>query len=113
MVSLEFPETEISMVSLEFPRIPPPRIPPLFAILFRIAAGKNWARIVYVVVFLTDVIVLPFMLADFWQSLLNSILLMPEAGLQAYALFLLFTQPARSWFLRKWQGNSDMTNKVK
>jgi len=82
-------------------------------LIFRIAAGNNWARIVYFVVFVTDVIVLSFMLADFWQSLLNSILLMTGAGLQAYAMFLLFTQPARSWFLRKWQGNSDMTNKEK
>jgi len=82
-------------------------------LIFKIAAGKNWARIVYFVVFVTDVIVLPFMLADFWQSLLINVLFMTEAGLQAYALFLLFTQPARSWFLRKWQGNSDMTNKEK
>ena len=80
-------------------------------LIFRIATGKNWARIVYSVLFVTDVIMLSFMLVTLWQFLLINILLMTEAGLQAYALFLLFTQPARSWFLRKWRGNHNIMNK--
>ena len=79
-------------------------------LIIKIAAGKNWARIVYFVLFVTDVIMLAFMLAAFWQFLLINILLVTEAGLQAYALFLLLTQPARSWFLRKWRGNPDIMN---
>ena len=82
-------------------------------LIFKISAGKNWTRVVYFVVFVTDVIPLSFILADFSQSLLINILFMTEVGLQAYAMFMLFTQPATSWFLRKWQGNSDMTNKEK
>lgn len=82
-------------------------------LIFTISAGKNWARVVYLVVFVTDVIPLSFILADFSQSLLINILFMTKIGLQAYAMFMLFTQPARSWFLRKWQGNSDMKNKEK
>ena len=82
-------------------------------LIFKIAAGKNWARVVYFGVFMIDVTMLPFMLADCWQSLLINILFMTEVGLQSYALVLLFTQPARFWFLRTWRGHPDVTNKEK
>lgn len=69
-------------------------------LILKIAAGKNWARIVYFVMFATNAISLLFMLVTFSQHLLIDILLgAVGVGLQSYALFLLFTQPGKDWFL--------------
>ncbi len=61
------------------------------------SAGANWARIIYLMFFVIEVIqVIPMMLETplAWAFV-------PLLGLKAYAFFLIFTEPGRSWFKKK------------
>lgn len=66
---------------------------------FKISAGRNWARITTLVLFIIGVLpTLPIVLDEFSRSAVVGALSVAQVGLQVYALFLLFTQPGRSWF---------------
>ena len=68
-------------------------------LIYKISAGKNWARITYLVLFLLGFLpTLPVMLTEFSRSPLVAILTVVQVGLQVYALFLLFTKPVGAWF---------------
>jgi hypothetical protein len=59
-------------------------------VIYKIGKGKKWARGSLVAGFLLELAMLampPYHIAD-----------LPDIGLQAYALFLLYSAPARSWF---------------
>lgn len=68
-------------------------------LIFKISAGRNWARITFLVMFVIGVLpTLPFVLGEFSRSAVVGALSVAQIGLQVYALFLLFTQPGSSWF---------------
>ena len=68
-------------------------------LILRISAGRNWARITFLVMFIIGVLpALPMVLSEFSRSAVVGALSVAQTGLQVYALFLLFTQPGSSWF---------------
>jgi len=68
-------------------------------LIFKISAGRNWARITYLVMSIIGVLpTLPIVLGEFSRSAVVGALSVAQIGLQVYALFLLFTQPGSSWF---------------
>jgi len=68
-------------------------------LIFKISAGRNWARITLLVMFIIGVLpTLPIVLGDFSRSAVVGALSVAQIGLQVYALIYLFTQPGSSWF---------------
>jgi hypothetical protein len=68
-------------------------------LIFKISAGKNWARITFLVLFIIGVLpTLPIVLGEFSRSSVVGALSVAQIGLQVYALFLLFTLPGSNWF---------------
>ena len=68
-------------------------------LIFKISAGRNWARITFLVMFVIGMLpTLPLMLGEFSRSPVVGALSVAQVGLQVYALFLLFTQPGSVWF---------------
>ena len=68
-------------------------------LIFKISAGRNWARITLLVMFIIGVLpTLPIVLGEFSRSAVVGALSVSQIGLQVYALFLLFTLPGSSWF---------------
>lgn len=68
-------------------------------LIFKISAGRNWARITFLVMFIIGVLpTLPIVLGEFSRSAVVGALSVSQIGLQVYALFLLFTLPGSSWF---------------
>lgn len=68
-------------------------------LILKISAGRNWARITFLVMFIIHVLPsLPSMPGEFSRSAVVGALSVAYIGLQIYALFLLFTQPGSSWF---------------
>lgn len=72
----------------------------LLGFLFaKISAGKNWARVTFLVLFIIGGLPGMFLILErFSRSSFVGILSVVQIGLQGYALFLLFTQPGSSWF---------------
>ena len=68
-------------------------------LIFKISAGRNWARITFLVLFIIGVLpTLPIVFGEFSRSAVVGALSVAQIGLQVYALFLLFTQPGSGWF---------------
>jgi hypothetical protein len=68
-------------------------------LIFKISAGKNWARITFLVLFIVGVLPFLFIVLDeFSRSSTVGALSVTQISLQVYALFLLFTQPGSIWF---------------
>ena len=68
-------------------------------LIFKISAGRNWARITFLVLFVLGMLpTLPIVLGEFSRSAVVGALSMAQIGLQAYALFLVFTNPGSAWF---------------
>lgn len=80
-------------------------------LIFKISAGRNWARITFLVTFVIAMLLLllllplmlgesflPFMLGYLFRSPVVGALWVALLGLRVYALFLLFTQPGSAWF---------------
>lgn len=68
-------------------------------LIFKISAGRNWARITFLVMFVIGMLPrLPLMLGEFSRAPVVGALSVAQVGLQVYALFLLFTQPGSVWF---------------
>lgn len=71
-------------------------------LILKISAGRNWARITYLVLFLIGLIpAIPTLTAEFGRSPILGILTIAQAIMQAYAVFLLFTNPGKTWFQKK------------
>jgi len=67
--------------------------------IIKISAGRNWARIVFLVTFIIGVpIGISQVSAEFARSPFVGTLSVAQFGLFGYALFLLFTEPGRRWF---------------
>jgi len=68
-------------------------------LIFKISAGRNWARITFLVLFVIGMLpALPLMLGEFSRAPVVGALSVAQVGLQVYALFLLFTQPGSAWY---------------
>ncbi len=72
----------------------------LYAFLYAmISAGRNWARIMLLVLVAADVILsMPNVANEFGRAPLVSSLAIGASGLQVFGLFLLFTSPGKTWF---------------
>lgn len=68
-------------------------------LIIKISAGRNWARITFLVLFVLGMLpTLPLMLDEFSRLPVVGALSVAQVGLQVYALFLLFSQPGKLWF---------------
>ncbi|MFZ5812167.1 MAG: hypothetical protein ACOY4F_09010 [Thermodesulfobacteriota bacterium] len=68
-------------------------------LIIKISAGRNWARITFLVLFIIGVLpTLPIVLGEFSRSAVVGALSVAQICLQVYALILLFTLPGSSWF---------------
>jgi succinate-acetate transporter protein len=68
-------------------------------LVLKMSAGRNWARITFLVLFVIGVIpTIPMLLADFSRSAVSGAIGVIQAGLQLYALVLVFTEPGKHWF---------------
>ena len=68
-------------------------------LVFKISAGRNWARITFLVMFVIGMLpTLPLMFDEFSRAPVVGALSVAQVGLQVYALFLLFTQQGSTWF---------------
>ena len=64
-----------------------------------ISAGRNWARITFLVMFLLGLIpAVPQLAAIFERSLLSGLTSLGQWLLQIIALYLVFSKPGASWF---------------
>jgi hypothetical protein len=73
-----------------------------FFFVSRIAAGKNWARIVFLVLFLIGLpLALPGYIADLRINFLHGAISIIIALLQLIGTYLLFTRNSNVWFRRR------------
>lgn len=64
----------------------------------KISAGKNWARITFLILYLLGLPLLSHLPATFQQSTINGMIFVVQTVLQAAVLFLVFTKPGSEWF---------------
>ncbi|MBN6208139.1 hypothetical protein [Ralstonia flatus] len=70
-------------------------------LIFKISSGSNWARIALLVLCGIGAMSLPnTLLGEFSRLPLLGVLSVVQAGLQVYALYLLFSKPGKGWFSR-------------
>ncbi|MDP9128432.1 MAG: hypothetical protein M3N08_09270 [Pseudomonadota bacterium] len=67
-------------------------------VIWRIGAGKNWARASVLVGFILEAV---WCAVPPYGGYRAFFLAIPDFGLQAYALYLLYTEPGASWFNQK------------
>ena len=67
--------------------------------IWKIGQGKNWARIVFLVMSLLGVVPFLFVVrSEFARSPASGLLSTVQCGIQAIAFLLLFTSPGKEWF---------------
>jgi hypothetical protein len=64
-------------------------------VVFKIGAGKNWARLTVLVSFILEAL---WVAAQSDATTMDYLADVPDFGLQMYALYLLYTEPGRQWF---------------
>ena len=68
-------------------------------LIAKISAGRNWARIVLLILFALGILpALYTMFAEFGRAPVMGALSLLQMGMQVYALVFLFTQPGSVWF---------------
>ena len=68
-------------------------------VVVKIGQGKNWARVIFLVVFVVGIVTAFLTLrSEFAQSRLLGILSIVQAALQATALYFIFTSPGKEWY---------------
>ena len=68
-------------------------------LIFRISAGENWARIGFLIMLVLGLIpTVPQIIKEWPGTPFAAMLSAIQLIIQAYALFLLFTAPGKSWF---------------
>jgi hypothetical protein len=68
-------------------------------LILKISAGKNWARIVFLILFLIgSVTSLPGMLYQFLHLPVIGLSSLAQVGLQGYGLYILFRSSGNNWF---------------
>jgi hypothetical protein len=70
-------------------------------LFFKISAGRNWARIIYLVLWLLGLVeYVPAAVDNFPHSPVVAAVFLVQPGLSGYGLYLLFTRPGNDWFQR-------------
>ncbi len=70
-------------------------------LIVKMGAGRNWARITFLVLFLAGAApYVPNLIAMYGRSLLTGTVSLLQLVLQIVALYLLFTRPGADWFRR-------------
>ena len=68
-------------------------------LIYRISAGENWARLVFLVMFVMGTApAFPSIIGELSRASALGMIFAAQIAIQIYALFLLFTQPGSSWF---------------
>lgn len=66
---------------------------------FKISQGKNWARIILLVMFILGMIAYPFIIiAEFQMNSLIGIVSIVQMLIQLYVLIILYSGEAKEWF---------------
>lgn len=68
-------------------------------VVFRIGAGKNWARGSLLWSFILELF---WLLAPPYHEVSTYLINIPDLGLQVYALYILYTDPGSRWFLSEY-----------
>jgi hypothetical protein len=78
----------------------------IYALLIaKISSGRNWARMIFLVLMLADLLLsMPGVVGGFGRAPLGASMALAGAGLQVWALVLLFTDPGKAWFQKKAAG---------
>jgi hypothetical protein len=73
----------------------------LILLVLRIGAGRNWARIAFLILFIIGTVpTLPVVRDELERAPLVGVLSLLQLLLQIWALVLLFTRPGSAWFRR-------------
>lgn len=71
----------------------------LSSLVFKIMAGRNWARITFLVLYLLGLLPTLSAILDEWaRAPVIAVISVAHACMQGYALLLLFSKPAAAWF---------------
>ena len=71
-------------------------------LIYKISLGRNWARITVLVLMVFGALPYVSDLADmFRSSMFVGFLSLAQLGLQLFALYLIFTNPGKTWFRAK------------
>lgn len=71
-------------------------------LIVSISKGKNWARIIFLVLFvLGSLPAVPLVLGEFTRSPLLGAFSIVQIAIQIFALYLLFTKPGSRWFKKE------------
>jgi hypothetical protein len=74
----------------------------LVIFILKISEGRNWARIIYLLVLLLGMLsFLPALLYEFSRSPIVATLSSMQVYLQAHAMYLVFTRPGSLWFRKE------------
>ena len=74
----------------------------LALLTYMIGLGRNWARIVYAVLFAIGLVQLPVLLCQTYsRSMISGAIVTAQILIQATVLALVFVGPGRSWFRRR------------
>ena len=73
-----------------------------FLLIYMIGAGKNWARMIYLVLYILMILSLPLSMKPFLQAVSNApalgILELVQVVIQGIALVLVFKRDSSAWF---------------
>jgi len=66
--------------------------------IWKIGRGKNWARIIFLVLFVLGTVPFIFIVRSaFARSVVSGLISVLQMGLQAVGLFLIFASPGKQW----------------
>jgi len=85
----------------------------VFLLIYMIGGGKNWARIIYLVLYILMILSLPLSIKRFLQSVSNGpalgILNLVQVVIQGIALWLVFQRDSSAWFKTMKQARADLS----
>jgi len=71
-------------------------------VIFKISSGRNWARITFLILFLIGLVTaVPTLASEFARAPVVGILSIVQGIVQGYAMYLVFTNPGKTWFQKK------------
>ncbi|MDW7762020.1 MAG: hypothetical protein SCM96_15445 [Acidobacteriota bacterium] len=84
-----------------------------FLLIYMIGAGKNWVRMIYLVLYILMILSLPFSMKPFLQAVSNApalgILELVQVVIQGIALVLVFQRDSSAWFKAMKQARADFS----
>jgi len=74
----------------------------LALLIYFISAGRNWARITFLILFLIGLVpTIPQIMATLDRSALGGVISFGQLLLQIVAMYLVFSKPGSTWFAKK------------